>query len=55
MSMQVSQALQMASVGQSVEDHDPVFGMILDPIMHEVCADESGAAGDEQSTQLSLS
>ena len=38
----------VARIGQRVEHDDAVLGMGLAPMMHEVRADEAGAAGDDQ-------
>ena len=43
----VGQVRQVGCVGQQVVVDDPVVRMVAQPIAHEVGADESGTAGDE--------
>ena len=38
----------VAGVGEQVERHDVVVGVLLEPVADEVRADEAGGAGDEQ-------
>src|SRR5258706_5951574 len=40
--------LEISSVGERVQDHDPIAWMVVQPVVHEVCTDESRAAGDQQ-------
>ena len=47
--LDVGQVGPVAGVGQHVEGHHRVLGVVLDPVPDEVRADEAGAAGDEQS------
>ena len=49
-SIQRREARQIASVGQGVEHDHTILGMAPEPVMHEIAADEAGAAGDQQPT-----
>ena len=49
------QALPVPRVRQQVVDDDMVVGMPLEPVVHEVRADEAGAAGDEESHRAKAS
>jgi hypothetical protein len=39
---------RVARISERIEHGDGVVGVMFAPVMHEVGADESGAAGDEQ-------
>ena len=45
--LDVPQVREIAGVGQAVEVYDPVVGVFPDEQPHDVRADESGAAGDQ--------
>ena len=45
--LDVLQALAVARVGESVEDHDPVLG-VDERVTNEVASDEAGAARHDQ-------
>ena len=42
------QVVDAAGVGQQVEHQDPVVRILVEDVVHEVAADESGAAGHEK-------
>jgi hypothetical protein len=44
--LQRREVLQIAGVGQLVEVDD-TFIMLLEPVEHEVCADEAGTSGNK--------
>ena len=37
----------IASIGQFVDDRDPVVGLVFECVVNKVGSDEAGAAGDE--------
>src|SRR5258706_6943292 len=39
---------EISSVGERVQDQDPIAWVVVQPVVHEVCTDESRAAGDQQ-------
>ena len=45
--LDVPQVREVAGVGQAVEVYDPIVGVFPDEQPHDVRADESGAAGDQ--------
>ncbi len=47
--LQVVEVGQVPGVGEHVEGHHGVLGVVVDPVPDEVRADEAGAAGDEKS------
>src|SRR5580700_1711763 len=42
------QIRHIAGVGQGIQHHNPLPGMLSQPVMYKVRSDESGAAGDEE-------
>jgi hypothetical protein len=37
----------ISRIGQGVQNDQPVFGVVLKPIMNKIRTDESGTAGNE--------
>ena len=38
---------EIAGIGQRIENDEAIFRILVHPVMHEVSADKTGAAGDE--------
>ena len=49
--LDVGEARAVSGVRQQVVDDDVVVGVPLEPVVHEVRADEPGAAGDEDASR----
>ena len=46
---QWAQRIEISGIGQRIEHHQALAGMLLQPIMNEVCTDEAGATGYQKS------
>ena len=44
---------EIPGIGQRVEHHHPIAGVMAQPVVHEIRADEAGAAGDQQVALMS--
>jgi hypothetical protein len=47
--LDIRQVLQVAGIGQGIHVDDPVFRVPADPVVDEIGADKTGAAGYQQS------